>query len=246
MVIVLFKISYRKWIHVLCFKNVNMNDHVRMGKKWYVHYEIRCFGDVLFTYFQWDSPQKPKSCFSKMDSSRSSAVCWGLYYIRQLVSSVYTYIHIHIIYIYMKYLINYTYTWLNCIQIYTRTCVYYIHITHLMSQSHIAICLGCSLTALHLLSEVEQHLTWDPPVGPVTSASGIMGELSLCGGSIDSNSPGQGLVQGSLSQLTTRGQGDSGRVIRWRDFIMITTIASQEFNIFWYILSMFYHVSPEQ
>ena len=142
------------------------------------------------------------------------------------------YIHSHTYYIYMKYLINYTYTWLNCIQIYTRTCVYYIHITHLMSQSHIAICLGCSLTALHLLSEVEQHLTWDPPAGPVTSASGIMGELSLCGGSIDSNSPGQGLVQGSLSQLTTRGQGDSGRVIRWRDFIMITTIASQEFNIF--------------
>lgn len=78
-----------------------------------------------------------RNCFSKMDSSRCSAVWWGLYFIRQLVPSVYTYIHSHTLYIYMKYFFNYTYTWLKCIQIYTRTCVYYIilHTHHTLNES---------------------------------------------------------------------------------------------------------------
>ena len=214
MVILLLKISYGKWIHVLCFKNVNMNDHVRMGKKWYVHYEIRCFGDVLFTYFQWDSPQKPKSCFSKMDSSRCSAVCWGLYYIRQLVSSVYTiYIHSHTLYIYMKYLINYTYTWLNCIQIYTRTCVYYIHITHLMSQSRIAV---RGFAAPHFGDPPAEGLSPAPPAS-----------WGSCHSAVEASTP------------IRLDKGIHHGVIRWRDFIIIHGLPRVQ-----HILIYFEHVLP--
>ena len=107
------------------------------------------------------------------------------------------YIHTftYIIYIYMKYLINYTYTWLNCIQIYTRTCVYYIHITHLMSQSRIAV---RGFAAPHFGDPPAEGLSPAPPAS-----------WGSCHSAVEASTP------------IRLDKGIHHGVIRWRDFIII-------------------------